>query len=98
MKSAEILMRKYHYGYNRAVNLLSDPYVIDLIKENNHNRKVINKLSRKIQRKNQEYKKLKVKKMPPTLYGREVIIVPDSMVKDIMLVNKDIFDVGGVIK
>ena len=69
----------------------------DLLKENKkieHQKKIIDRLSRKIQRKNQEYRKLKSRKMPPTLFGREVIIVPDSKVKDIMIVSKDIFDIG----
>lgn len=66
----------------------------EMIEKIEHQKKIIDRLSRKIQRKNQEYRKLKAKKMPPTLYGREVIIVPDSKAKDIMLVSKDIFDIG----
>lgn len=68
----------------------------EMINKIEHQKKVIDRLSRKIQRKNQEYRKLKAKKMPPTLYGREVIIVPDSKAKDIMIVSKDIFDIGDI--
>lgn len=55
-------------------------------------RKIINHLSRVIQNKNKKYKKLLDKKMPKTLCGREVIIVPDSIAKDIMIVDKKIFE------
>ena len=68
----------------------------EMILKIEHQKKVIDRLSRKIQRKNQEYRKLKAKKTPPTLYGREVIIVPDSKAKDIMIVSKDIFDIGEI--
>lgn len=78
------------------MNLSEQFFINNLINENLHQKKVIDRLSRKIQRKNQEYRKLKVIKMPSTLYGREVIIVPDSMAKDIMLVDKDIFMLGGI--
>lgn len=57
-------------------------------------KKIIDRLSRKIQRKNQEYKKLKSKKIPPTLYGREVIIVPDSIMNKIAIVDKDCLNLG----
>lgn len=66
----------------------------EMILKIKHQKKIIDKLSRKIQRKNQEYRKLKAKKMPPTLYGREVIIVPDSMADSIMMVNKDLINGG----
>lgn len=64
-------------------------------KENYQQRKIINHLSRKIQNKNKKYRQLQARKMPPTLLGREVIIVPDSMAKEIMIVNKD-FLTGGI--
>lgn len=63
-----------------------------LKKEIKHCRKVINHLSRVIQNKNKKYKKLLDKKLPRTLYGREVIIVPDSIAKDIMIVDKKFFE------
>lgn len=64
-------------------------------KENYKQRKVINHLSRKIQNKNKKYRQLQARKMPPTMYGREVVIVPDSIANKIMIANKDFFD-GGV--
>lgn len=64
-------------------------------KENYKQRKVINHLSRKIQNKNKKYRQLQAKKMPPTMYGREVVIVPDSMANKIMIANKEFFE-GGV--
>lgn len=57
-----------------------------------HYKKVINHLSRVIQNKNKKYKKLLDKKLPRTLCGREVIIVPDSIAKDIMIVDKKFFE------
>lgn len=66
----------------------------EMIQEIQRQKKIIDHLSRVIQNKNKKYRNLKAKKMPPTLCGREVIIVPDSKVKDIMLVSKDIFDIG----
>ena len=57
-----------------------------------HQKKVIDRLSRKIQRLKKEYKKLEIEKRPPTLYGGEVVVVPDSMLNEIMVVNKDFFD------
>ncbi len=63
-------------------------------KENYKQRQIINHLSRKIQNKNKKYRQLQARKMPPTMYGREVVIVPDSMVNEIMVVNKNFFKVG----
>lgn len=57
-----------------------------------HYKKVINHLSRVIQNKNKKYKKLELRKMPNTLYGREVIVVPDSKLNEIMIVNKEVFN------
>jgi len=61
----------------------------EMIEKIEQQKKIIDRLSRKIQNKNKKYRQLQARKMPPTLYGREVIIVPDSMAKDIMMVNKD---------
>ena len=63
-------------------------------KENYKQRGIINHLSRKIQNKNKKYRQLQAKKMPPTMYGREVVIVPDSMADKIMVANKDFFEMG----
>ena len=63
-------------------------------KENYKQRQIINHLSRKIQNKNKKYRQLQAKKMPPTMYGREVVIVPDSMADKIMVANKDFFEMG----
>ena len=63
--------------------------------ENYKQRKIINHLSRKIQNKNKKYRQLQARKMPPTLYGNKVVIVPDSMANKIMVANKEFFD-GGV--
>lgn len=62
--------------------------------ENYKQRKIINHLSRKIQNKNKKYKQLQARKMPPTLYGNKVVIVPDSMADKIMIANKDFVEVG----
>lgn len=59
--------------------------------ENYKQRKIINHLSRKIQNKNKKYKQLQARKMPPTMYGKEVVIVPDSIANEIMIVDKDFF-------
>lgn len=66
--------------------------------ENYKQRKIINHLSRKIQNKNKKYRQLQARKMPPIMYGKEVVIVPDSMVNKIMITNKDFFDIRGDIK
>lgn len=63
-------------------------------KENYKQRQIINHLSRKIQNQNKKYRQLQAKKMPPTMYGREVVIVPDSMADKIMVANKDFFEMG----
>ena len=62
--------------------------------ENYKQRKIINHLSRKIQNKNKKYRQLQARKMPPTMFGREVIIVPDSIADKIMVANKEFFDIG----
>lgn len=64
----------------------------EMILKIKHQKKVIDRLSRKIQRKNQEYRDLKAKKMPPTLYGNKVVIVPESIANEIMIINKNILD------
>lgn len=64
----------------------------EMILKIKHQKKVIDRLSRKIQRKNQEYRKLKAKKMPPTLYGSKVIVVPESIANEIMIINEKFFD------
>lgn len=64
----------------------------EMIKEIQRQKKIIDHLSRVIQNKNKKYRKLEVKKMPPTLYGREVVIVPNSMMDKIAVVNKDFFN------
>ena len=66
----------------------------EMILKIKHQKKIIDKLSRKIQRKNHEYRKLKAKKMPPTLYGNKVVIVPDSIANKIMVADKEFFDRG----
>jgi len=63
-------------------------------KENYKQRKIINHLSRRIQNKNKKYRQLQARKMPPTMYGNKVVIVPDSMADKIMIANKDFFEVG----
>lgn len=63
--------------------------------ENYKQRKIINHLSRKIQNKNKKYRQLQARKMPPTMYGREVVIVPDSIANKIMIADKKFFE-GGV--
>ncbi|MCX4255129.1 MAG: hypothetical protein OSJ63_07720 [Bacilli bacterium] len=70
----------------------------EMIEKIKHQKKVIDRLSRKIQNKNKKYRQLQARKMPPTMYGREVVIVPDSMVDKIMIANKDFFDMRGDIK
>lgn len=62
--------------------------------ENYKQRKIINHLSRKIQNKNKKYRQLQARKMPPTLYGNKVVIVPDSIADKIMVANKEFFDIG----
>lgn len=64
----------------------------EMILKIEHQKKVIDRLSRKIQRKNQEYRKLKAKKMPPTLYGSKVVVVPESIANEIMIINEKFFD------
>lgn len=64
----------------------------EMIEKIEHQKKVIDRLSRKIQNKNKKYRQLQAKQMPPTMYGREVIIVPDSIANKIMIANKDFFE------
>lgn len=64
----------------------------EMILKIKHQKKVIDRLSRKIQRKNQEYRKLKAKKMPPTLYGSKVVVVPESIANEIMIIDEKFFD------
>lgn len=64
----------------------------EMILKIKHQKKIIDKLSRKIQRKNQEYRKLKAKKMPPTLYGSKVVVVPESIANEIMIIDEKFFD------
>lgn len=64
------------------------------INENYKQRKIINHLSRKIQNKNKKYRQLQARKMPPTLYGNKVVIVPDSIADKIMIANKEFFEIG----
>ncbi len=70
----------------------------EMIEKIQHQKKVIDRLSRRIQNKNKKYRQLQAKKMPPTMYGREVVIVPDSMADKIMVANKNFFDIRGDIK
>lgn len=64
----------------------------EMILKIEHQKKVIDRLSRKIQRKNQEYRELKAKKMPPTLYGSKVVVVPESIANEIMIIDEKFFD------
>ena len=98
MENYERLMREYKYGYKHSIDLLSDPYVISLQNEILHYKKIVNRLSRKIQNKNKKYKRLEAQKTPTTMFGREVIIVPDSIANKVMLLNKDVIDLEGILK
>lgn len=60
----------------------------EMILEIEHQKKIIDRLSRKIQNKNKKYRQLQARKMPPTLYGNKVVIVPDSIVNKIMVADK----------
>lgn len=82
-------------------NIEPDEYVLglfmtqkEMIEKIKHQKKVIDRLSRKIQNKNKKYRQLQARKMPPTMYGNKVVIVPDSMADKIMVANKDFFEVG----
>lgn len=79
--------------YN-TYKLLINSNIETLLTENKRQRKVINHLSRKIQNKNKKYRQLQARKMPPTMYGNKVVIVPDSMADKIMVANKEFFDMG----
>lgn len=67
----------------------------EMILEIEHQKKIIDRLSRKIQNKNKKYRQLQARKMPPTLYGNKVVIVPDSIANKIMVADKEFFDMGG---
>ena len=64
----------------------------EMILEIEHQKKIIDRLSRKIQNKNKKYRQLQARKMPPTLYGNKVVIVPDSIANKIMVADKEFFD------
>mgnify|MGYP004530464245 CR=1 FL=1 len=66
----------------------------EMILEIEHQKKIIDRLSRKIQNKNKKYRQLQARKMPPTLYGNKVVIVPDSIANKIMVADKEFFDRG----
>jgi hypothetical protein len=66
----------------------------EMILEIEHQKKIIDRLSRKIQNKNKKYRQLQARKMPPTLYGNKVVIVPDSIANKIMVADKEFFDMG----
>lgn len=87
-------MKKYKEEDNMKGEILSLE-TAEMKVKCSHQKKVIDRLSRKIQRLKKDFKKLKNEKIN-TLYGNKVIIVPDSMAKDIMLVDKKIFEVGDI--
>ena len=64
----------------------------EMILKIEHQKKIIDRLSRKIQNKNKKYRQLQARKMPPTLYGNKVVIVPDSIANKIMVADKEFFD------
>lgn len=66
----------------------------EMILEIEHQKKIIDRLSRKIQNKNKKYRQLQARKMPLTLYGNKVVIVPDSIANKIMVADKEFFDMG----
>lgn len=66
----------------------------EMILEIEHQKKIIDRLSRKIQNKNKKYRQLQARKMPPTLYGNKVVIVPDSIANKIMVADKEFFNMG----
>ena len=66
----------------------------EMILKIKHQKKIIDRLSRKIQNKNKKYRQLQARKMPPTLYGNKVVIVPDSIANKIMVADKEFFDRG----
>lgn len=66
----------------------------EMILKIEHQKKIIDRLSRKIQNKNKKYRQLQARKMPPTLYGNKVVIVPDSIANKIMVADKEFFDMG----
>ncbi len=83
------------------VGVAPDEYILglfmtqkEMLEKIEHQKRVIDRLSRKIQNKNKKYRQLQARKMPPTMYGREVVIVPDSMANKIMVANKDFFEMG----
>lgn len=66
----------------------------EMILKIEHQKKIIDRLSRKIQNKNKKYRQLQARKMPPTLCGNKVVIVPDSIANKIMVADKEFFDRG----
>lgn len=64
----------------------------EMIEKIEHQKKIIDRLSRKIQNKNKKYRQLQARKMPPTFMGREVIIIPDSICKEILVMDKNAFE------
>ena len=66
----------------------------EMILKIEHQKKIIDRLSRKIQNKNKKYRQLQARKMPPTLYENKVVIVPDSIANKIMVADKEFFDRG----
>ena len=80
------------------VEVAPDEYILalfmtqkEMIEKIEHQKKVIDRLSRKIQNKNKKYRQLQARKMPPTIYGSKVVIVPDSMANKIMIADKEFF-------
>lgn len=83
----------------RPVRPMKDVFSIfmtqqEMILKIEHQKKIIDRLSRKIQNKNKKYRQLQARKMPPTLYGNKVVIVPDSIANKIMVADKEFFDRG----
>ena len=64
----------------------------EMILEIEHQKKIIDRLSRKIQNKNKKYRQLQARKMPPTLYGSKVVVVPESIANEIMIIDEKFFD------
>ena len=77
-------MAKTWYGHYIYADLLKGQKFVDF--------KDYLELDKIIKNKNKKYRQLQARKMPPTMYGREVIIVPDSMANKIMIANKGFID------
>ena len=87
------------------IGVSPDEYIFDIfmtqkemLDKIEHQKKVIDRLSRRIQNKNKKYRQLQAQKMPPTMFGREVVIVPDSIANKVMILNKDVIDLEGILK